>query len=72
MMSNYKNIRIIVIDDGSTDRTYEVAREAYPADIASGRLTVITKPNGGKADALNFAPRNGSTRRSTSASTPTA
>jgi cellulose synthase/poly-beta-1,6-N-acetylglucosamine synthase-like glycosyltransferase len=32
-----------------------VAREAYPADIASGRLTVLTKPNGGKADALNFA-----------------
>ena len=55
MMSNYKNIRIIVIDDGSKDRTYEVAREAYPADIASGRLTVLTKPNGGKADALNYA-----------------
>ncbi len=55
MMSNYKNIRIIVIDDGSKDRTYEVAREAYPADLASGRLTVLTKPNGGKADALNFA-----------------
>ena len=55
MMSNYKNIRIIVIDDGSKDRTYQVAKDAYPADIASGRLTVMTKPNGGKADALNFA-----------------
>jgi cellulose synthase/poly-beta-1,6-N-acetylglucosamine synthase-like glycosyltransferase len=55
MMSTYKNIRIIVIDDGSKDRTYEVAREAYPADVASGRLTVLTKPNGGKADALNYA-----------------
>src|SRR5438309_7122654 len=55
MMSNYKNIRVIVIDDGSTDRTYEVARQAYPLDIASGRLTVLTKPNGGKADALNYA-----------------
>jgi peptidoglycan-N-acetylglucosamine deacetylase len=55
MMSNYKNIRIIVIDDGSKDRTYDVAREAYPADIESGRLTVLTKPNGGKADALNYA-----------------
>ena len=54
MMSNYKNIRILVIDDGSKDRTYDIAREAYPADVASGRLTVITKPNGGKADALNF------------------
>jgi cellulose synthase/poly-beta-1,6-N-acetylglucosamine synthase-like glycosyltransferase/peptidoglycan/xylan/chitin deacetylase (PgdA/CDA1 family)/spore germination protein YaaH len=55
MMSNYKNIRIIVIDDGSKDNTYQVAKDAYPKDIASGRLTVITKPNGGKADALNYA-----------------
>jgi len=54
MMSNYKNIRIVVIDDGSKDNTYQVAVDAYPADIASGRLTVLTKPNGGKADALNF------------------
>ena len=55
MMSTYKNLRIVVIDDGSSDRTLEVARTAYPDQIASGRLTVITKPNGGKADALNFA-----------------
>ena len=54
MMSNYKNLRIVVIDDGSSDNTYRAARDAYPADIASGRLTVLTKPNGGKADALNF------------------
>jgi cellulose synthase/poly-beta-1,6-N-acetylglucosamine synthase-like glycosyltransferase/peptidoglycan/xylan/chitin deacetylase (PgdA/CDA1 family) len=55
MMSNYKNIRIIVIDDGSKDNTYRAACDAYPADIASGRLTVLNKPNGGKADALNYA-----------------
>ena len=55
MMSSYKNIRIIVIDDGSKDRTLEVARDAYPKEIESGRLTILTKPNGGKAEALNFA-----------------
>ncbi len=55
MMSTYKNIRIVVIDDGSKDNTYQTAIDAYPADIASGRLTVLTKPNGGKADALNYA-----------------
>ena len=55
MMSNYKNLRIVVIDDGSSDKTYEVACKAYPEQIASGRLTVLTKPNGGKADALNYA-----------------
>jgi cellulose synthase/poly-beta-1,6-N-acetylglucosamine synthase-like glycosyltransferase/peptidoglycan/xylan/chitin deacetylase (PgdA/CDA1 family)/spore germination protein YaaH len=54
MMSNYKNIKIVVIDDGSKDNTYQAAIDAYPADIASGRLTVLTKPNGGKADALNY------------------
>jgi cellulose synthase/poly-beta-1,6-N-acetylglucosamine synthase-like glycosyltransferase/peptidoglycan/xylan/chitin deacetylase (PgdA/CDA1 family)/spore germination protein YaaH len=55
MMSNYKNIRIIVIDDGSTDSTYRIVRDAYPHDIETGRLTVLTKPNGGKAEALNYA-----------------
>lgn len=55
MMSNYKNIRIVVIDDGSTDRTYDVVNAAYPLDIASGRLTLLSKPNGGKAEALNYA-----------------
>ncbi|HWZ50036.1 MAG TPA: glycosyltransferase [Granulicella sp.] len=55
MLSSYKNIRILVVDDGSKDNTFEVARKAYPEDLASGRLTVLTKRNGGKADALNYA-----------------
>ena len=58
MMSTYKNLRIVVIDDGSSDRTYQTAIDAYPAEINSGRLTVLTKSNGGKADALNFALEN--------------
>ena len=53
--SDYKNLRAIVIDDGSTDRTAEVAAAAYAQEIASGRLQVLTKPNGGKAAALNYA-----------------
>jgi cellulose synthase/poly-beta-1,6-N-acetylglucosamine synthase-like glycosyltransferase len=55
LMSNYKNIRIIVIDDGSTDETYTIATETYAKEIADGRVTVLTKANGGKAEALNFA-----------------
>ena len=55
LMSNYKNLRIVVIDDGSSDRTFEVARNTYAEQIADGRVTVLTKPNGGKADALNYA-----------------
>jgi cellulose synthase/poly-beta-1,6-N-acetylglucosamine synthase-like glycosyltransferase/peptidoglycan/xylan/chitin deacetylase (PgdA/CDA1 family)/spore germination protein YaaH len=55
MMSNYKNIRIIVIDDGSTDATFKVASETYAEQIAAGRVTVLTKQNAGKAEALNYA-----------------
>jgi cellulose synthase/poly-beta-1,6-N-acetylglucosamine synthase-like glycosyltransferase/peptidoglycan/xylan/chitin deacetylase (PgdA/CDA1 family)/spore germination protein YaaH len=53
--SDYNNLHVIVVDDGSTDRTFEVAREAYAKDIAAGRVQVLTKPNGGKAAALNHA-----------------
>ena len=52
--SNYKDLRVIVIDDGSTDATLEVTRAAFQNEIAAGRVTVLTKPNSGKADALNF------------------
>ncbi|HVZ83797.1 MAG TPA: glycosyltransferase, partial [Terracidiphilus sp.] len=53
--SDYDNLRVIVIDDGSSDRTFDVAREAYAREIAAGRVQVLSKPNGGKAAALNFA-----------------
>ena len=53
--SDYTNLHVIVIDDGSSDRTFEVAREAYAREIADGRVRVLTKPNAGKAAALNYA-----------------
>jgi cellulose synthase/poly-beta-1,6-N-acetylglucosamine synthase-like glycosyltransferase/peptidoglycan/xylan/chitin deacetylase (PgdA/CDA1 family)/spore germination protein YaaH len=52
--SDYDNLRVIVIDDGSKDRTAEVARDAYPKEIAAGRVLVLEKQNGGKAAASNF------------------
>ena len=52
--SDYPNLRAIVIDDGSKDRTLEVTREAFQKEIADGRVTVLTKPNSGKADALEL------------------
>jgi cellulose synthase/poly-beta-1,6-N-acetylglucosamine synthase-like glycosyltransferase/peptidoglycan/xylan/chitin deacetylase (PgdA/CDA1 family)/spore germination protein YaaH len=53
--SDYKNLHVIVIDDGSSDRTAEVARLAYAAEIEAGHVQVFSKPNGGKAAALNYA-----------------
>ena len=52
--SDYKNLHVIVVDDGSVDRTAEVAAAAYAQEIAAGRVQVLTKSNGGKAAALNY------------------
>src|SRR5271157_4225777 len=52
--SDYPNLRVIVIDDGSKDRTLEIARRSFAAEEADGRVLILTKPNGGKAEALNF------------------
>ncbi|UCH70890.1 MAG: glycosyltransferase [Candidatus Bathyarchaeota archaeon] len=46
---SYVNKEIIVVDDGSTDETFEVAKRYARSDVAR----VVTKPNGGKWDALN-------------------
>jgi len=52
--SDYPKLRVIVIDDGSKDTTLEVTRAAFQKEIAAGRVTVLTKPNSGKADALDY------------------
>jgi len=52
--SDYPNLYVIVIDDGSKDRTLEVARKAFAREAAAGRVLILTKPNGGKAEALNY------------------
>src|SRR5579863_1088862 len=51
--SDYPNIRVIVIDDGSKDRTLEVARATVTEERA-GKVLILTKANAGKAEALNF------------------
>ncbi|HTD98378.1 MAG TPA: glycosyltransferase, partial [Mucilaginibacter sp.] len=48
---DYKHFEIIFVDDGSKDKTYELVNEAYGNHP---QVKVFTKPNGGKASALNF------------------
>jgi peptidoglycan-N-acetylglucosamine deacetylase len=52
--SNYPNLRVIVIDDGSRDRTLEVTRAAFAREEAAGKVLILTKTNAGKAEALNY------------------
>ena len=52
--TDYPNIEIIFVDDGSNDATYQKVRQAF---LQQSRVKVFTKPNGGKASALNFGIR---------------
>jgi biofilm PGA synthesis N-glycosyltransferase PgaC len=51
---NYPNLEVLVLDDGSTDNTYE---QAQIACSKYNNARALTKPNGGKADALNWGLR---------------
>ena len=55
--SDYPKLHVIVVDDGSKDATYAVAEQAFQKEIAAGRVLLLTKPNSGKADALNYGLR---------------
>jgi poly-beta-1,6 N-acetyl-D-glucosamine synthase len=51
LKTEYPAFEIIFVDDGSKDKTYELVNNAYGNHPL---VKVLTKPNGGKATALNF------------------
>lgn len=55
LASNYCNLEICFVDDGSTDNTYTVVNNAFGDNK---KVKIFRKPNGGKASALNFGIRN--------------
>jgi len=54
LASDYPALRVIVVDDGSKDNTYEVTCETFRRECDRGQVLVLTKENSGKAEALNF------------------
>lgn len=51
LKGDYPNFEIIFVDDGSHDATYEKVSQTF---AGNPRVKVYTKPNGGKASALNY------------------
>ena len=51
LRTDYPNFEVIFVDDGSKDETYQ---RVYNQFKDHAKVTVFTKPNGGKASALNY------------------
>lgn len=48
---DYPDFNIVFVNDGSTDHTFERVSEAF---AGNPKMLLLTKPNGGKASALNY------------------
>jgi peptidoglycan-N-acetylglucosamine deacetylase len=55
LKTEYPNFEIVFVDDGSDDETFDKVNYVFKDHP---RLRILTKPNGGKASALNFGIAN--------------
>lgn len=51
LLQDYPNFDIVFIDDGSKDKTYQMILDTFSTN---SKVNINTKPNGGKASALNY------------------
>jgi cellulose synthase/poly-beta-1,6-N-acetylglucosamine synthase-like glycosyltransferase len=51
LMQDYPDYEIIFVDDGSKDKTFDIVSNIFSNHE---KIRIYTKPNGGKASALNF------------------
>ncbi|MEI8271917.1 MAG: glycosyltransferase [Paludibacter sp.] len=51
LKATYPDIEVIFVDDGSKDSTFDIVSKTF---AGNEKVRVLTKPNGGKAAALNF------------------
>jgi cellulose synthase/poly-beta-1,6-N-acetylglucosamine synthase-like glycosyltransferase len=51
LSQDYPQVEVIFVDDGSKDQTFETVNQHFKQNP---KVYVFTKPNGGKASALNF------------------
>lgn len=51
LKQDYRDLTFVFVDDGSKDKTFENVKKAFEGNP---KVQVLTKPNGGKASALNY------------------
>ena len=51
LQQDYPDLQIVFVDDGSSDSTFKTVSDFF---VNHSNVQVVTKPNGGKATALNY------------------